>query len=331
MNRARRTGRLSILLIGAGITAVVAFVAFVEYPESLHELLGLLVAIGVTVAGIRLAGNVAGSLLPDYNVAEVEVSGPIVRDSGGMLPSSPTTTPADDIVEQIERADRDGNAEVLMLKLNTPGGEVVPSDDIRRAAMAFDGPTVAYTNDLCASGGMWIASGCDELWARDASLVGSIGVRFSQTRFDEFADEYGINYERIVSGEYKDSLGAPFKTLEEREREYLQGLADDWYDEFVDRVADGRGMDETAVRDTEARVYLGEDALEMGLVDDLGDAEAVEAHVEELIGKPVSVAEFEPERRLTVRLRGVATSMAYAFGRGVGGAVSEEGSGFELR
>lgn len=331
MNRARRTGRLSILLIGAGITAVVAFVVFVEYPESLHELLGLLVAIGVTVAGIRLAGNVAGSLLPDYNVAEVEVSGPIVRDSGGMLPSSPTTTPADDIVEQIERADRDGNAEVLMLKLNTPGGEVVPSDDIRRAAMAFDGPTVAYTNDLCASGGMWIASGCDELWARDASLVGSIGVRFSQTRFDEFADEYGINYERIVSGEYKDSLGAPFKTLEEREREYLQGLADDWYDEFVDRVADGRGMDETAVRDTEARVYLGEDALEMGLVDDLGDAEAVEAHVEELIGKPVSVAEFEPERRLTVRLRGVATSMAYAFGRGVGGAVSEEGSGFELR
>jgi len=331
VNRARQSGRLLILLIGAGITAVVAFVAFVEYPESLHELLGLLVAIGVTVGGIRLAGNVAGSLLPDYNVAEVEVSGPIVRDSGGMLPSSPTTMPADDIVEQIERADQDGNAEALMLKLNTPGGEVVPSDDIRRAAKAFDGPTIAYTNDLCASGGMWIASGCDELWARDASLVGSIGVRFSQTRFDEFADEYGINYERIVSGEYKDSLGAPFKALEEREREYLQGLADDWYDEFVERVADGRDMDETAIRDTEARVYLGEDALEMGLVDDLGDATDVEDRVEDLLGKPVSVAEFEPARRLRVRLRRMAAAMAYAFGRGVGGGVSEDGSGFELR
>ena len=230
MNRARQGGRLLILLVGAAIAAVLAFVVFVEYPDSLHELLGILVAIGVTVAGLRFAGNVAGSLLPDYNVAEVEVSGPIVRESGGMLPSAPTTTPADDVVEQIERADEDGNAEALVLKLNTPGGEVVPSDDIRRAAMAFEGPTIAYTNDLCASGGMWIASGCDELWARDASLVGSIGVRFSQTRFDEFADRHGINYERIVSGDYKDSIGAPFKSLEEREREYLQGLADDWYD-----------------------------------------------------------------------------------------------------
>ena len=320
-----------LLLVGGAITAVVSFVVFVEFPTSLHELLGLLVAVAVTIVGIRVAGNVAGALLPDYNVAEVEVSGPIVRDSGGMLPSSPTTTPTDDIVEQIERADEDGNAEALLLKLNTPGGEVVPSDDIRRAAMGFDGPTLAYTNDLCASGGMWIASGCDELWARDASLVGSIGVRFSQTRFDEFADEYGINYERIVSGEYKDSLGAPFKALEEREREYLQGLADDWYDEFVERVADGRDIDETAVRDTEARVYLGEDALEMGLVDALGDADDVEAHVEDLLDEPVSVAEFEPERRLTVRLRRTAAAMAYAFGRGVGSSVSEEGSGFELR
>jgi len=331
VNRARRSGRLLILLVGAAIAAVVAFVVFVEYPGSLHELLGIVLAIGVTVAGMRLAGNVAGSLLPDYNVAEVEVSGPIVRDGGGMLPSAPTMTPADDIVEQIERADEDDNAEALMLKLNTPGGEVVPSDDIRRAATAFDGPTIAYTNDLCASGGMWIASGCDELWARDASLVGSIGVRFSQTRFDEFADRYGINYERIVSGDYKDALGAPFKSLEEREREYLQGLADDWYDEFVERVADGREMDETAVRDTEARVYLGGDAAELGLVDDLGDAEAVEERVEDLLGEPVSVAEFEPERRLTVRLRGAAAAMAYAFGRGVGGAVSDEGTGFELR
>lgn len=331
MNRARQSGRLLVLLVAALIAAVVTFVVFLVYPSSLQELLGLIVAIVVTVGGIRVGGNVAASLLPDYNVAEVEVAGPIVRERGGMLPSAPTVTPADDIVDQIERADEDGNAEALMLKLNTPGGEVVPSDDIRRAAMDFDGPTIAYTNDRCASGGMWIASGCDELWARDASLVGSIGVRFSQTRFDEFADRHGINYERIVSGEYKDSLGAPFKTLEERERKYLQGLADDWYDEFVERVANGREMEETAIRDTEARVYLGEDAVEMGMVDELGDATDVESHLEAELGKPVSVAAFEPERRLTVRLRGAAAGMAYAFGRGIGGAISGNGSGFELR
>jgi protease-4 len=331
VNRVRQGIRLLLLLVGGVLTAVVAFVVFVEYPGSLHELLGILVAIGVTFAGMRLAGNVGRSFLPDYNAAEVAVSGPIVRDEGGMLPSAPTTTPADDIVDQIERADEDGNVEALLLKLDTPGGEVVPSDDVRRAAMDFDGPTIAYTNDLCASGGMWIASGCDELWARDASLVGSIGVRFSQTRFDGFAEEYGINYERIVSGEYKDSLGAPFKPLEEREREYLQGLADDWYDNFVERVADGREIDETAIRDTEARVYLGEDAFEMGLVDELGDRDDVESHVEDILGKPIAVEAFRPERRLTVRLRGTAATMAYAFGRGVAGAVSTDGPEFELR
>jgi len=216
-------------------------------------------------------------------------------------------------------------------KLNTPGGEVIPSDDIRKAAADFDGPTLAYTNDLCASGGMWIASGCDELWARDASLVGSIGVRFSQTRFDDPADEKGINYERIVSGDYKDALGAPFKRLEGREREYLQGLSDAWYENFVERVAEGRNMDEETVRDTEAQVYLGEDAVEMGVINQLGDRETVEDRAAELLGESVDVDTFEPHQGLSDCLGAGAATVAYAFGAGAASVVTGDGSGFELR
>ncbi len=325
--------RAMVLIAVTAVAAVAGWALFVALPEgNLAVLLGVLLLVGVTLAGLRLGSNVAGSLFPDYNVAEVAVEGPITRDGGGGLPLPSTPGPgADDVVEQIERADEDDAAEALLLKLNTPGGEVLPSDDIREAATAFDGPTLAYATDLCASGGMWIASGCDELWARDASLVGSIGVRFSQTRFDELADEQGISYERIVSGAYKDSLGAPFKPLEEREREYLQGLSDAWYDNFVERVAEGRDMDEAAVRDTEARVYLGEDAVEMGMVDALGDREAVEDRAEELLGAETDVETFEPEQGLTDKLGSGAATIAYAFGAGVASVVSGDGSGFELR
>ena len=328
----QNAARVLGILAAALLAALLGYVLLYRIPADITDLLGILLTVGLVLLAARLASRVLAHRFADYTVAEVEVAGPITRDSGGgsPLPSSPTTPDADEIVEQIERADEDPNVEALMLKLNTPGGEVVPSDDIRLAAMEFDGPTVAYTTDLCASGGMWIASGCDELWARDASLVGSIGVRFSQTRFDDLADRYGISYERIVSGDYKDSLGAPFKELEPREREYLQGLSDAWYDNFVERVADSFDLTETAVRDTEARVFLGEDAASMGLVTALGTDEDAEERVGELIGVEPVREEFEPRRRLTERFRFGATSVAYALGAGAASVLAGEDGGLEL-
>ncbi|QLG63473.1 S49 family peptidase [Halorarum salinum] len=313
------------VLAAALLAALLGYVLLYRVPADLTDLLGILLTVALVLAAVRLAARALESRFADYNVAEVEVSGPITRDGGGgRLPRSPSTPDADEIVEGIERADEDPNVDALMVKLNTPGGEVVPSDDIRLAAAEFDGPTLGYATDLCASGGMWIAAGCDELWARDASLVGSIGVRFSQTRFDEFADRYGVSYERIVSGDYKDSLGAPFKELEPRERTYLQGLSDAWYDTFVERVAESFDMTETAVRDTEARVFLGEDAVEMGLVTALGTDEDVEDRVEELLGEEVVRREFEPERGLAERLRSGAASVAFAVGAGAASVVAGE-------
>jgi protease-4 len=322
-----------VTLVVVAVAAAVGYALFVVVPDgNVAAFFGVLAAVSLAVTGARFGSTLASNAFPDYDVAEVSVDGPITRDGGGgPLPTTPGTAGADEVVEQIERADEDDAVEALLVKLNTPGGAVVPSDDIREAAREFDGPTVGYTNDLCASGGMWIASGCDELWARDASLVGSIGVRFSQTRFAEFADEHGISYERIVSGDYKDSLGAPFKHLEDREREYLQGLSDDWYEKFVERVAENTDLDAEAVRDTEARVYLGEDAAEMGLVDALGDRDAVEDALAERLGHDVSVAEFEPQRSLGERLQGGAATVAYAFGSGVAAVVGGDVDGLELR
>lgn len=328
--RVTRIGRVLIVVVGIVIAAVIGWGLFIELPDSAAELLGVVFAIAVVIVGARIASRIASNLLPAYNVAAVSVEGPITRDGRNRLPTAPGGTPADDIVDEIERADDDRHADALLVELNTPGGEVVPSDDIRRAAESFEGPTVAYATDICASGGYWIASGCDELWARDASIVGSIGVLGSKVNAVELADKLGVSYERFAAGKYKDA-GVPLKELEGDDREYLQGIVDDFYDRFIDRVTDGRDIDATTVRETEARVYLGEDALELELVDELGTRDDIEEVLEERLGEPIQVREFEPERGLTERFRFGAQELVYAFGAGIAGFAGGDGVQFELR
>lgn len=286
-----------------------------------------------TVAGGRLLARLTRGRFGDteeYNVAKVSVSGPIKRDTGRPSPlSGPGGTTADDVVEQVETADDDEDVEALLVELNTPGGEVVPSDDIRRAVADFDGPTVAYATDLCASGGYWIASGCDELWARDGSLVGSIGVIGSRPNAAGLADKLGISYEQFTAGEYKDA-GVPLREIEEDEREYLQSLIDGYYEQFVETVSEGRGMDPDAIRGTEARVYLGPDALDLGLVDELGVQDDVEARIAEEIGEDVEIKEFSPERGLVERLGIGAERVAFAAGNGVASVFAGDGRDVEI-
>ena len=323
--------RLAIVLVVAVLAVGLALLAFVWFPRDLADLLGVLLVVATALAAVRLAGNIAGSVRPGYNVAEVAVEGPITRDGGGGSPvSAPTGTGADDIVEQIERADEDDGAAALLVKLNTPGGQIVPSEDIRLAAREFDGPTVAYATDVCASGGYDIAAGCDELWAREGSIVGSIGVIGSRVNAKELADELGLSYEQFTAGEYKDA-GTPLKEIEEHEREYLQGIVDDYYDQFVETVAEGREMDPEALRETEARIFLGSEAHERGLVDELGTREDVEDRLEDELGEPVTVTEFEPDRGLMQKLRGGAQAVAFALGAGVASAFEGDVDGLSFR
>ena len=298
---------------------------------------GLLAAAAVgaatTIAGRAVLSRLTGGRFGDadeYNVGKVTVSGPIRRSQGRPSPlSGPGGATADDVVEQIEAADEDEDVEALLVELNTPGGEVVPSDDIRRAAADFDGPTVAYATDTCASGGYWIASGCDELWAREASLVGSIGVVGSRPNAKGLADKLGISYEQFTAGEYKDA-GVPLREIEETEREYLQGIIDGYYEQFVETVSEGRDMDPDAVRETEARVYLGDDAAEMGLVDELGTEADVEDRLAELVGAEPEVREFTPERGLAERLGIGAERVAFAAGSGVAGVFADDGGDIDV-
>ena len=292
------------------------------------------VGAAATLAGKHLVGRFTRGRFGspgDYNVAKVTVSGPIqrTRNRSSSL-SGGTVCIADDIVEQIEAADADEAVEALLLELNTPGGEVLPSDDIRRAAVDFDGPTIAYATDTCASGGYWIASGCDEVWARDASLVGSIGVVGSRPNAAGLADKLGLSYEQFTAGEYKDA-GVPLREIEDDEREYLQSIINGYYDQFVETVSDGRDMDPQAIRDMEARIYLGSDALEIGLVDELGTQSDIEDRIGDLIDAEVETHEFEPDRSVAERLGLGAERVAFATGNGVANVAVGDGSDLDIK
>ena len=323
--------RLLILSVTAIIGIVAAWFLFLGYPTSLTDLAGIVLAFLFLAAVLKLGSSLADSIFPGYNVAEVGVEGEITRSlESGPLSRPPTGAAADAIVDQIERADADSNVDALLVHLNTPGGEIVPSEDIKLAAEEFDGPTIAYATDTCASGGYEIASGCDEIWARDGTLVGSIGVIGSRVTAGELVDRLGLEYEGLTAGEYKDA-GVPLTDLEEHEREYLQGIIDDYYDQFVGNVAARRDLEESEIRDTEARVYLGENALEEGLVDELGRREDIEDELEDELGEEVSVERFEPEKSIAKRVRGGAQQVAYSLGAGITGSLAGDDHQFEYR
>ncbi len=327
--------RLGQLLVIAGVTLfalLAGWLLFVEFAADLADLLGILLVLLLGAAAVRFASGLAASQFPTYNVAEVGVEGPITRDGGGSnpVPTGPVGATADEIADQIDQADEDPAVDALLVKLNTPGGEVVPSEDIRNAAESFDGPTIAYATDVCASGGYWIAAGCDEIWAREPSVVGSIGVIGSRPNVADLADRLGVSYEQFTAGEYKDA-GTPLKEIEEDEREYLQGIIDGLYDRFVDRVAEGRALEESEIRDTEARIYLGDEAAEIGLVDEIGSREDVTDRLEDELGEEVSVREFEPQRGPLARVGMGARAVAYAFGAGIASRVDADGLGFQFR
>ncbi|MFB6308176.1 MAG: signal peptide peptidase SppA [Haloarculaceae archaeon] len=328
--RARAIVRALVVLLFAIFAAALGWLAFVDVPDGLADLLGILLVGATVVAVVRIVGSVLDTVLPTDNVAEVAVEGPITRDGGGSLVSPPVGARADDIVEQIEQADADRGIEALIVKLNTPGGEIVPSEDIRLAVEKFEGPAVAYATDVCASGGYDIASGCDEIWAREGSIVGSIGVIGSRVNAKDLADRLGLSYEQFTAGEYKDA-GTPLKEMTDDEREYLQGLIDDYYDQFVETVAEGRDIDAETVRDTEARIYLGEGAEELGLVDEIGTREDIEERLSDDLDRPVSVREYTPSRGFAEKLRGGAQRVAFALGAGIANTLGGDVDGYSFR
>ncbi len=205
-------------------------------------------------------------------VAFIHATGEIGQSSSG--PAKSGMIAADQTVEAIENAMDDEKVEAILLRIDSPGGSAVASETIRRAiqkAQDMGLPVIASMGDVAASGGYWIAAQADAIIADPATLTGSIGVIAGKvTGTPELWDKLGIQWGMIMRGENADlwTVTAPFT---ESQRAKVDSLVGETYAEFKKHVAASRGLsDEQVAAVAKGRVWTGNQALNLGLVDELG-------------------------------------------------------------
>lgn len=230
-----------------------------------------------TLAQVEGRDNLHLVSLPDYieakisplpastNVAVLVAEGEIVEGKGQNLA-------ADSFVQVIDQIRKDNSIKAVVLRVNSPGGSVTASEKIRSALdlLGREKPLVASYGDYAASGGYWISCGCSRLFSDATSLTGSIGVFSMIPEFSQVSKKLGVSIESVSSNKHGDilSLMRPFDAAETA---YMQASVEDIYDRFVNLVASSRGMEPSAVDAiAQGRVWAGTDALEIGLVDEIG-------------------------------------------------------------
>ena len=178
---------------------------------------------------------------------------------------------SENICTELRAADRDDAVKAIVLRMNSPGGTPAAAQEILTEIKRIEKPIVVSMGDIAASGAYYIAAPADVIIANPDTITGSIGVIWVfENREGEYREE-GINYTVVKSGEMKD-MGAPWRNLTEEEEGYANEMVTSAFERFVEVVASGRNMTINETRNlSDGRVYLGADAMELGLVDELGN------------------------------------------------------------
>jgi protease-4 len=221
-----------------------------------------LVIILIGLTGISVVEEGASFYNLGQKVAIIEIYGTI----GG----------SNEVIRQLKKYSKDSSIPAIVLDIDSPGGAVVPSQEIYEEvlkAKKAGKKVVASLRSLGASGGYYIACSADTIVANPGTLTGSIGVIFEFPMVQELFKKIGVKFEVVKRGELKE-VGTSFRPMTQEERDLLQSVIDDTYNQFVDAVKDGRGMEREKVLElADGRVYTGKQAKDLGLVDELGDIE----------------------------------------------------------
>lgn len=199
-------------------------------------------------------------------VALIEIKGIVTTGYSG----APFGVTSRTLIETLRSADRNPMVRAILLCVNSPGGDVVASDEVYRTLRSLNKPVVAFLEDVAASGAYYIACGADKIVAHPATLTGSIGVIVEMPNAQKLMEKIGVEMIVIKSGPHKDE-GSFYRGLTEEERAYWQKLVDRVHQMFVEVIVKERGLPEENVkRIADGRIILGEEALKLGLVDELG-------------------------------------------------------------
>ncbi len=206
----------------------------------------------------------------------------------GLFHSEPGMVQA--IVSQLEKAERDTEIKAILLKIDSPGGTVTASDLLYHEIMEFKKRTgvkfVVSMMDLTASGAYYIALPADLIMAHPTTLTGSVGVIFMRPRVSGLMEKIGMNVEVNKSGKNKD-MASPFRESGEEEQKILQNLVESLGKRFTSLVARHRRLNPETLADiSDARICLAEEALQLGLIDEIGYLSDAVSRAKSLAGLP---------------------------------------------
>jgi len=232
-------------------------------------------------------------------IARIEISGPIFSETRKKV------LKALDFVERKKFP-------ALLLRIDSPGGTVGDSQEIYSALMRLRKKTkiIASFGNISASGGIYVAMGADHIVANPGTITGSIGVILRGNNLERLLEKIGISFKVIKSGPYKDILSFD-RQLSPEEEDILQNLIDSSYNQFVQTVSLGRKLPlETVKEFADGRIFTGEQALSLGVVDSLGAEEDARILAAKLVGldpdktKCYKIEEQQPLLKKLLPLRG---------------------------
>ena len=241
---------------------------------------------------------------------------------------------ADKVVKLLRKYDRDDDVRAVVVRIDSPGGAVAPSQEIYSALrnLRKKKKVVASLGNLAASGGYYIAAAADQIYASPGTLTGSIGVIWTHFNVRGLLEAVKIEETTIKAGKYKDTL-SPFRPLNELDREELQAISEDTYGQFIRDVAEGRGLKEEEVRKlAEGRIYTGRRAKDLRLVDELGGFQDAVAKAWQLAGQSGEPRMQMPPKDMVLSLRDLMRGAFQGAAAGVGDGVrgTAQGGGLQF-
>ena len=259
----------------------------------------LAIGLGIFAAILAAMGSGTGDLkLTTHKVAIVPIEGEIVD--------------ARETLELLHRYEENSMVKAIVVRINSPGGAISPSQEIYSAIRRSSKPTVASMDSVAASGGLYIAVACDEIVANPGTITGSIGVVLQWFEMKELVKWAKLKPETITSGALKDA-GSPYRELTEAERAYFQGIVTQLHSQFVKAVAEGRKGKVTeaeVARIADGRVFTGEQAVALKMVDQLGTIDDAVRAAGKLAGIKGDPATIWPRRREVTLLEALSGANA---------------------
>ena len=199
------------------------------------------------------------SNIKENSIGVVEIKG-VIRDS-------------DKVIKTLKDYADNKDIKAIIVKINSPGGGVVPSQEIYREIIKIKKKKTvyAYMQSLSASGGYYIACACNEIFANPGTITGSIGVILEFTNFEKLFDKIGIKATVIKSGKFKDT-GNPFRPVTDEEKKWLNEVVQNIYNQFLEAVSVNRKIPVNELKKiADGRIFTGEQALKYKLLDNLGN------------------------------------------------------------